>query len=149
MIDTPFLNALGITAKQITVKSTASGTPTLFEASGYTNKVEIADFTVDSNSLHTKDKSLGQTNSVFVSKGINGTISDLDSNSKTWAFTAGSKFGVTTNGDLYATSANIKGKITTTDGEIGGFKIGTDSLTAGTGISTIGLSTNSSSYPAF
>ena len=33
-----------------------------------------------------------------------------------WCFTAGSKFGVTTSGDLYASNANISGTINATKG---------------------------------
>ena len=40
-----------------------------------------------------------------------------------WCFTAGSKFGVTTSGDLYASNANISGTVTSSSGNIGGFTI--------------------------
>ena len=47
-----------------------------------------------------------------------------------WAVTASNKFGVTTGGDLFASSATISGKITASEGRIGGWKIGTDYLSA-------------------
>lgn len=40
-----------------------------------------------------------------------------------WCFTAGCKFGVTTNGDLYASKATITGDVTATSGTIGGCSI--------------------------
>ena len=48
-----------------------------------------------------------------------------------WCFTAGSKFGVTTSGDLYASNANISGKVNATSGTIGGFNITDSSLYTG------------------
>lgn len=48
-----------------------------------------------------------------------------------WCFTAGSKFGVTKNGNMYASNANISGKVTATSGTIGGFNITDSSLYTG------------------
>lgn len=45
-----------------------------------------------------------------------------------WAIWANDTFGVTTGGKLYATGADIKGKLSATEGEIGGWKIGTNDL---------------------
>jgi hypothetical protein len=44
-----------------------------------------------------------------------------------WVMTAGSKFGVTKNGALYATNANISGEITAESGKIAGWEIQNDS----------------------
>lgn len=45
-----------------------------------------------------------------------------------WCFTAGSKFGVTTTGTLYANDVNISGSVTATKGSVGGFIIGDNKL---------------------
>lgn len=45
-----------------------------------------------------------------------------------WRITAGSNFGVTTSGALYATSANLSGTVTATGGAIGGFEITSDAI---------------------
>lgn len=45
-----------------------------------------------------------------------------------WALWANDNFGVTTSGNLYATSADISGKIKAGSGEIGGWTIGTNDL---------------------
>ena len=70
----------------------------------------IGGFEIDGNSLHSGD--ISQDNSVMVSTG--STISYNIGNSGSingWAFTAGSKFGVTKKGDLYASNANITGSL--------------------------------------
>lgn len=61
---------------------------------------------------------LGEENSVWVSIGtdefasIGGTVQAING----WAFTAGEKFGVTKDGDLYASNATINGTLTITGG---------------------------------
>lgn len=70
----------------------------------------IGGFEIDGNSLHAG--TISQDNSVMVSTG--STISYNIGNSGSingWAFTAGSKFGVTKKGDLYASNANITGSL--------------------------------------
>lgn len=70
----------------------------------------IGGFEIDGNSLH--NGTISQDNSVMVSTG--STISYNIGNSGSingWAFTAGSKFGVTKKGDLYASNANITGSL--------------------------------------
>lgn len=46
----------------------------------------------------------------------------------TWVFAAGSNFGVTSDGTLYATNAHISGNIASSSGTIGGWTIKTNSL---------------------
>ena len=62
---------------------------------------------------------LGVSPSAYISTGY-GTTSIADSgaltNDKKWVFTAGDKFGVTNEGDLYASNAKISGKITVGSG---------------------------------
>lgn len=62
---------------------------------------------------------LGVSPSAYISTGY-GTTSIADSgaltNNKKWVFTAGDKFGVTNEGDLYASNAKISGTITVGSG---------------------------------
>lgn len=70
----------------------------------------IGGFEIDGNSLHAG--TISQDNSVMVSTG--STISYNIGNSGSingWAFTAGSKFGVTKDGNLYASDATITGSL--------------------------------------
>ena len=70
----------------------------------------IGGFEIDGNSLHAG--TISQDNSVMVSTG--STISYNIGNSGSingWAFTAGSKFGVTKDGNLYASDAIIAGSL--------------------------------------
>lgn len=106
----------------------------------------IGGFEIDGNSLRSGD--ISQDNSVMVSTG--STISYNIGNSGSingWAFTAGSKFGVTKDGNLYASDATIAGslsmsgrinyniKVAYPDGHSGNLS---GSTTANSIISTIG-----------
>lgn len=86
------------------------------------NSGTIGGFKIDNNSLN--NGTWGTDKSVLVCTGTNiakavGGSSAING----WCFTAGSKFGVTTNGDLYASNANISGIVTSENGKIGGFTI--------------------------
>ena len=59
-----------------------------------------------------------------------------------WCFTAGSKFGVTTSGDLYASNANISGTINASKGTIGRFNITDTYLITGSGDTCTGMGEN-------
>lgn len=59
-----------------------------------------------------------------------------------WCFTAGSKFGVTTSGDLYASNANISGAINATKGAIGRFNITDTYLITGSDDTCTGMGGN-------
>lgn len=59
-----------------------------------------------------------------------------------WCFTAGSKFGVTTSGDLYASNANISGTINASKGMIGRFNITDTYLITGSGDTCTGMGEN-------
>lgn len=48
-----------------------------------------------------------------------------------WSFTIGKKFGVTDQGELFASAANISGTITSKNGSIGGWTIDDDSIFTG------------------
>ena len=73
----------------------------------------IGGFTLSTNSI--QNGALGQDGSVMMCLGSNNSVSIGGSgNINGWTFTAGSKFGVTKNGAMYATSGKI-GKYTITD----------------------------------
>lgn len=71
----------------------------------------IGGFTIDSNSL--KSGTWGSDNSILVCTGTSTAKSIGGSSSISgWCFTAGSKFGVTKDGALYASNALISGTLT-------------------------------------
>ena len=82
------------------------------------NSGTIGGFKIDNNSLN--NGTWGTDKSVLVCTGTN-TAKAVGGSSAIngWCFTAGSKFGVTTNGDLYASNANISGIVTSENGKIG------------------------------
>lgn len=112
------------------------------------NSGTIGGFKIDNNSLN--NGTWGTDKSVLVCTGTNiakavGGSSVING----WCFTAGSKFGVTTSGDLYASNANISGKVTSdnitaTSGSIGSFKL--DSTYLQSSDKTVGLSASSSDW---
>ncbi len=86
------------------------------------NSGTIGGFKIDYNSF--TNGTWGTDKSVLVCTGTNSAKAVGGSSAiNGWCFTAGSKFGVTTNGDLYASNANISGTITSEKGSIGGFTI--------------------------
>ena len=86
------------------------------------NSGTIGGFKIGTNDLSNgtwgTDKSVLMCTGTAIAKSI-GDSSAING----WCFTAGSKFGVTTNGDLYASKATITGSVTATSGTIGGCKI--------------------------
>lgn len=92
----------------------------------------IGGFTLSTNSI--QNGTFGQDGSVMMSLGSNNSASIGDSgNINGWTFTAGSKFGVTKNGAMYAIS-----------GKIGGFNI--DSTYLQSSDKTVGLSASASDW---
>ena len=82
----------------------------------------IGGFTLSTNSI--QNGTFGQDGSVMMCLGSSGSASIGGSGSiNGWTFTAGSKFGVTKNGAMYASNATITGNITATSGTIGGCSI--------------------------
>ena len=87
----------------------------------------IGGWTLDSEKL--KSGTWGTSGSVLMSSGYTPTNADAKSiggspvTGNTWAFTAGDKFGVKTDGTLYASNGVFSGKITASTGTIGGFSI--------------------------
>ena len=57
---------------------------------------------------------------IFISPSKNGVLSIAGATAQNWAFTAGANFGVTTNGKLYASGAEISGDLTASSLKING-----------------------------
>lgn len=86
------------------------------------NSGQLGGFKIGTNDLSNgtwgTDKSVLMSTGTTENKAVGGSSAISD-----WCFTAGSKFGVTTSGDLYASNANISGTVTSENGKIGGFTI--------------------------
>ena len=80
----------------------------------------IAGWTIDTNKL--SYSTIGSDGSTFLSpSGVSGYVAGVSKNN--WGITVGSRFGVTLNGELYASDATLSGSITATSGTIGGCTI--------------------------
>lgn len=105
------------------------------------NSGTIGGFKIDYNSF--TNGTWGTDKSVLVCTGTNSAKAVGGSSAiNGWCFTAGSKFGVTTNGDLYASNANISGTITSEKGKIGKYTITGTSLWTGDGSTCTGIGGN-------
>lgn len=102
-----------------------SRTPTgwgIYTDNGYFKGVVVADSGVVGNftiaeDLHSGTTGIGQDTNVYVSPGTGSSTSIAGSiGINNWAFAAGSNFGVTTDGTLYANNAVITGQITVARG---------------------------------
>lgn len=95
------------------------------------NSGQLGGFKIGANNLSNgtwgTDKSVLMSIGTTESKAIGGSFAISG-----WCFTAGSKFGVTTSGDLYASNANISGTINASKGTVGGFNIDSNAIYAGT-----------------
>ena len=89
---------------------------------------KIGGFTIASKAIYTG--TLGQANSIFISTGTTGYASIGGSEEiNGWVYTAGSAFGVTKTGALYANNATISGKVTVGAGSsAGGVLIGANAI---------------------
>lgn len=103
------------------------------EGALYSKSGQIGGWTIANNALYTGV--WGTQNSAMLCTGSGSSdpksIGGSDSISG-WVFTAGSKFGVTKSGALYASSAEISGKITANSGSIAGWRIESTYLASGT-----------------
>ena len=81
------------------------------EGALYANKGKIGNWTIETDRLHIGD--IGDTTSVVLSTGVASTVNigGSGTDSHTWVFTAGNKFGVTNNGVLYANDVNVTGAV--------------------------------------
>ena len=112
-----------LTASSISVKD--SDGDTLLSAGS--NAVRIAGWNVDSNSLYYGSSFSSAT--CFICTGSNTSMSIGGSGSISgWVLKAGSNFGVTNTGALYARNAKISGSVTATSGDVGGWTINNDKL---------------------
>lgn len=107
----------------------------------YSTAGKIGNWIIAQDKLYSGDTAvLGSSGIFLIPDGSTSTASIAGSGSISgWAITAGDSFGVTTNGVLYADSANIQGIITATGGKIGGFKIDNTAIYSG---STVGAVTS-------
>lgn len=107
------------------------------------NSGTIGGFKIGTNDLSNgtwgTDKSVLMCTGTDTAKSVGGS-----SAINGWCFTAGSKFGVTTNGDLYASNANISGTITSEKGKIGSFNL--DSTFLQSSDETVGLSATEANW---
>lgn len=84
----------------------------------------IGGFQIDSSSIHTKNVAITSNadNSIALSSAdFTRTINDTSRTGLRFAI--GDKFGVTGDGTIYASNVDLTGKITATDGTIGGINI--------------------------
>lgn len=112
------------------------------------NSGTIGGFNINTNALVNgtwgTDKSVLMSTGTTENKAVGGSSAISG-----WCFTAGSKFGVTTSGDLYASNVNISGKVTSdnitaTSGSIGSFKL--DSTYLQSSDKTVGLSATKTNW---
>lgn len=105
------------------------------------NSGQLGGFKIGANNLSNgiwgTDKSVLMSIGTTENKAIGGSSAISG-----WCFTAGSKFGVTTSGDLYASNANISGTINASKGTIGRFNITDTYLIAGSDDTCTGMGEN-------
>lgn len=83
----------------------------------------IAGWTIDANKL--SYSTIGSDGSTCLSpSGVSGWVAGVSKNN--WGIAVGSRFGVTLNGELYASDVTLSGSITATSGTIGGCTIDVD-----------------------
>lgn len=117
-----YLDGLSVTYDNTTVNCVGYGlyadnvylNGTIISNAGSIGGFRITDNAI-TNGIWGTDKSVLVCTGSTTSKSVGGSASIAD-----WCFTAGSKFGVTTSGDMYASNAIISGKVTATSGTIGG-----------------------------
>ena len=117
-----YLDGLSVTYDNTTINCAGYGlyadnvylNGTIISNAGSIGGFRITDNAITNGTWGT-DKSVLVCTGSTTSKSIGGSASIAD-----WCFTAGSKFGVTTSGDMYASNAIISGKVTATSGTIGG-----------------------------
>lgn len=117
-----YLDGLSVTYDNTTVNCAGYGlyadnvylNGTIISNAGSIGGFRITDNAI-TNGVWGTDKSVLVCTGSTTSKSVGGSASIAD-----WCFTAGSKFGVTTSGDMYASNAIISGKVTATSGTIGG-----------------------------
>lgn len=90
---------------------------------------KIAGFEITKTNIHTINKELGSDKSVYLSSsGEYSIIENLDNNYHYWSLVIDNLFGVTREGEIFAKSVDLTGKITATSGKIAGFEISNDTF---------------------
>ena len=90
---------------------------------------KIAGFEITETNIHTINKELGSDKSVYLSSsGEYSIIKNLDNNYHYWSLVIDNLFGVTRDGEIFAKSVDLTGKITATSGKIAGFEISNDTF---------------------
>lgn len=90
---------------------------------------KIAGFEITKTNIHTINKELGSDKSVYLSSsGEYSIIENLDNNYHYWSLVIDNLFGVTRDGEIFAKSVDLTGKITATSGKIAGFEISNDTF---------------------
>lgn len=90
---------------------------------------KIAGFEITKTNIHTINKELGSDKSVYLSSsGEYSIIENLDNNYHYWSLVIDNLFGVTRDGEIFAKSVDLTGKITATSGKIAGFEISDDTF---------------------
>ena len=126
-VTTGYVEALGITVSAVEVKN---GSYTYFKAGS--GAVQIGGFNVDNNSLYSG--STFSDSEVFLCTGSTGTQTIAGHTGTGWGLKVGSKFGVNTSGEMYATAAYLTGRVNATNGYIGSWGIESGLIHSETGI---------------
>lgn len=90
---------------------------------------KIAGFEITKTNIHTINKELGSDKSIYLSSsGEYSIIENLDNNYHYWSLVIDNLFGITREGEIFAKSVDLTGKITATSGKIAGFEISNDTF---------------------
>ena len=121
---------LHATGAQIDGSGTFSGKLIVTDDSSQLNKGEIAGFDASDNGL---------TNGDTIKLSPSGVSGTVNNHNDRWAIYSKGNFGVTTNGKLYATGADISGHIDANSGKIGSFILDQGKLYSGDGANRAGM----------
>ena len=124
-----------LSAKGANITGAITATSGSFSGSITSTSGKIGNFTIDSNSIRTGEKTSTADGSVCLGS-ANFTRSLNGANRTNLRFAIGSKFGVTADGTVYATSGVFKGTLTSTDASIGNFTIDANTIRTGDKTST-------------
>lgn len=145
MLTVEFINSLGITAQKLEVTS-AQGDTIFCADSIKPDEVKLGKFLVDNNSISLQDANgnkLGQNGTVMISTGSPEKASIGGSELiDGWTFTSGTNFGVTTNGNLYATNCAMNNGTFEGDITANGGQLNSTTLTNSTLVNTQTISFN-------
>lgn len=130
-IDAARIQANAISAGSIEVLDSSSNT--MFYASRSAKSVSIGGFEVDSTRIMTAQAEVSSSYpGLMLRSGVNGSTKALAIGYTAYSSYSDAKFYVNGNGKMYATDAEISGKVTATSGEIGGFTVTSSKLTTTT-----------------